>query len=162
MNDTPTVNVLFVCLGNICRSPTAEGVFTKLVRDEGLAERIDIDSAGTAGWHVGKAPDTRAQQAARNRGVELSHLRGRQVSVADFDHFDYILAMDSDNYANLVAIAPRGQRYKVRKFLEFASQRSEEDVPDPYYGGASGFDHVLDLVEDAARGLLEEIRTTRL
>ena len=160
MSNHGTVNVLFVCLGNICRSPTAEGVFTKLVREEGFAERIEIDSAGTAAWHEGRAPDERAQQAARNRGVELGHLRGRQVTVADFDYFDYILAMDSDNYANLTAIAPAGQRHKVRKFLEFAPQRPEEDVPDPYYGGASGFDHVLDLVEDAAQGLLTEIRAT--
>ena len=157
-----TVKVLFVCLGNICRSPTAEGVFTKLVRDEGLAERVEIDSAGTAAWHVGKSPDERAQEAARNRGVELGHLRGRQVTRGDFDYFDYVLAMDGENFANLAALAPDAQRHKLHKFLEFAPARSEQDVPDPYYGGASGFDHVLDLVEDASRGLLEDIRANHL
>lgn len=162
MNSSKTVKVLFVCLGNICRSPTAEGVFTKLVRDEGLAERIDIDSAGTAAWHVGKAPDGRAQEAARRRGVELGHLRGRQVTRGDFEYFDYVLAMDGENYANLAALAPSGEVHKLSKFLAFAPRRVEQDVPDPYYGGDSGFDHVLDLVEDAARGLLEDIRANHL
>jgi len=150
--------VLFVCLGNICRSPTAEGVFRAQVAAAGLSEVIGIDSAGTAAWHIGKAPDQRAQAAATRRGYDLTALRGRQVAVADFGEFDYILAMDRSNLADLLAQCPAEQRHKVRLFLSFSSQWQNHEVPDPYYGGADGFDQVLDMVEDAAHGLLSDIR----
>ncbi|MBM4190078.1 MAG: low molecular weight phosphotyrosine protein phosphatase [Betaproteobacteria bacterium] len=150
--------VLFVCLGNICRSPTAEGVFRAQVAAAGLSEVIGIDSAGTAAWHIGKAPDQRAQAAATRRGYDLTALRGRQVAVADFGEFDYILAMDRSNLADLLAQCPAEQRHKVRLFLSFSSQWQDHEVPDPYYGGADGFDQVLDMVEDAAHGLLSDIR----
>lgn len=153
-----TVKVLFVCLGNICRSPTAEGVFRRLVEEAGLAERIHIDSAGTHAYHVGEPPDARAQAAAARRGVDLSRLRGRQASAADIHRFDYVLAMDRENLANLRAICPAGGESKLRLFLEFAPHGREKEVPDPYFGGASGFDRVLDLIEAAARGLLAHIR----
>lgn len=152
------IRVLFVCLGNICRSPTAEGVFRKLVVEEGWAERIEIDSAGTHAYHVGAAPDARAQAAARRRGVDLSALRGRQALAQDFERFDYVLAMDRENLENLLAICPTGLEHKLQLFMEFASGREEDEVPDPYYGGPGGFDRVLDMVEAAARGLLEDIR----
>lgn len=152
--------VLFVCLGNICRSPTAEGVFRKIVTEEGLAEHIEIDSAGTHAYHVGEPPDRRAQTAAMRRGVDISGLRGRQATAIDIERFDYVLAMDRENYENLLAICPEGHEYKVRLFMEFAPHRPP-DVPDPYFGGVSGFDRVLDLIEEAAAGLLEDIRRRR-
>lgn len=151
--------VLFICLGNICRSPTAEGVFRAQVAGAGLTEVIGIDSAGTAAWHIGKAPDKRAQAAASRRGYDLTGLRGRQVALADFSAFDYVLAMDRSNLADLLAQCPSAQRHKVRLFLSFSSQWQDHEVPDPYYGGDDGFDQVLDMVEDAARGLLNDIRT---
>jgi protein-tyrosine phosphatase len=150
--------VLFVCLGNICRSPTAEGVFRAQVAAAGLSDVISIDSAGTAAWHIGKAPDQRAQAAASRRGYDLTELRGRQVAVADFGEFDFILAMDRSNLADLQAQCPAEHRPKVRLFLSFSSQWQDHEVPDPYYGGAEGFDHVLNMVEDAGIGLLEVIR----
>lgn len=153
--------VLFVCLGNICRSPTAEGVMRKLLDDHGLAGRIEVDSAGTHAYHVGEPPDRRAAAAAARRGIDLSALRGRRVEPSDFHRFDYILAMDRENLSNLLAIAPPGQESKARLFLEFGTQRSITEVPDPYYGGADGFDRVLDLIEDAAQGLLRDIRDKR-
>ncbi len=153
------VRVLFVCLGNICRSPTAEGVFRALVERAGLNDRIEIDSAGTAAWHIGKSPDARAQAAAATRGYDLSSLCGRQVAVADFTRFDFVLAMDEENLANLLAMCPPEHRPKVRLFLSFSTQWQDHEVPDPYYGGAEGFDHVLDMVEDAGQGLLAAIRT---
>jgi protein-tyrosine phosphatase len=156
------VNVLFVCLGNICRSPTAEGVFTKLVQDEGLGNRIRIDSAGTHAYHVGNPPDARAQAAARKRGVELADLRARKVLADDFEVFDYVLAMDLNNYEDLSEICPPGQEHKLSLFLEFAPDASVREVPDPYYGGATGFERVLDLVEQAALGLLEDIKRRHL
>lgn len=152
------VKVLFVCLGNICRSPMAEGVFRDLVARAGLSEQIHIDSAGTHAYHVGEPPDPRAQEAARRRGVDISGLQGRQAVRRDFEVFDYILAMDRENHANLLAICPRGQEHKLRLFLEFAPGRPEQEVPDPYYGGAHGFERVLDMVEEAGRGLLDDIR----
>jgi protein-tyrosine phosphatase len=153
--------VLFVCMGNICRSPTAEGVFRRLVRDEGLEDEIEIDSAGTGGWHVGEPPDSRSTDAARRRGIELEGA-ARQFSAADFDRFDLILAMDAENRNELLSVAPDDDaRAKVRLFREFdrASNGSGDlDVPDPYFGGEQGFEHVLDLVDAAARGLLDELR----
>jgi protein-tyrosine phosphatase len=153
--------ILFVCMGNICRSPTAEGVFRHLVRDEGLEDEVVIDSAGTGGWHVGEPPDPRATEAARRRGIEVAG-EGRQFSPADFDDYDLILAMDEENRRDLLALAPDDEaRAKVRLFREFdpASNGSADlDVPDPYFGGEGGFEHVLDLVEAASRGLLDEVR----
>ena len=151
------ISVLFVCMGNICRSPTAEGVFRSLVRNAGLEHRLRIDSAGTHAYHIGKSPDARASAAAGKRGFDLSALRGRQVCPQDFHEFDYILAMDEENLSNLKRICPSGNEHKVRLFLEFSANFSEREVPDPYYGGAQGFEHVLDMVEDAARGLLQKL-----
>jgi len=152
------VRVLFVCLGNICRSPMAEGVLRKLVEEAGLADRVEIDSAGTHAYHVNEPPDPRAQAAAARRGIDISRLRGRQVQREDFARFDYILAMDEENYAHLQARCPPGHAHKTRLFLEYATRATTRVVPDPYYGGESGFDRVLDLIEDAAAGLLAEIR----
>jgi len=153
----PVVKVLFVCMGNICRSPTAEGVFLRLVQNAGLEHKLLIDSAGTHAYHIGSVPDTRASAAAGKRGYDLSALRGRQVSRQDFHEFDYILAMDRDNLANLQRICPPEHARKVSLFLEFSANFSEREVPDPYYGGTQGFEHVLDMVEDAARGLLQKL-----
>lgn len=150
--------VLFVCMGNICRSPTAEGVFTQLIKNHGLEKLIRVDSAGTHAYHVGEAPDDRAQQAARKRGVELAMLKGRQVNPDDVQEFDYVLAMDNDNYENLLNICPEGYESRVSLFLSHAPHLEIEEVPDPYYGGKSGFEHVLDMTEEAAKGLLKKIR----
>jgi protein-tyrosine phosphatase len=153
-----SVKVLFVCLGNICRSPTAEGVFRHYVREAGLEDRITIDSAGTGDYHIGDPPDPRACAVAATRGYDLSALRGRQVSKKDFAEFDYILAMDSYNLRDLKRLAPRDYEHKVRLFTEFCST-GECAVPDPYGGGPQGFERVLDLVEDSARGLLRHIKS---
>ena len=150
-------SVLFVCMGNICRSPTAEGVFRDFVTRSGLDHAIHIDSAGTHAYHIGKSPDVRASAAATRRGYDLSALRGRQVSEQDFLVFDYLLAMDQDNLSNLKRICPAGHEHKVTLFLEHSRNFSEREVPDPYYGGAQGFEHVLDMVEDAAQGLLDKL-----
>ncbi len=151
-----TVSVLFVCMGNICRSPTAEGVFRHFVNEAGLAEKIDVDSAGTHAYHVGEPPDRRASAAAERRGVSLADIKARRVADSDFEQFDYIIAMDEDNQARLIDQAPDEYRDKVQLFLSYASV-SETEVPDPYYGGAAGFERVLDLVEEASRGLLETL-----
>ena len=150
------IAVLFVCMGNICRSPTAEGMFRHHASEAGLSDRVFIDSAGTHAYHVGEPPDRRAVAAAERRGVSLSDLRARRVSDADFDRFDYIIAMDEDNVARLQEQGSPEHHAKVRLFLEFSSS-GEQDVPDPYYGGAAGFERVLDLLEDASRGLLETL-----
>ncbi|CCQ72077.1 low molecular weight protein-tyrosine-phosphatase [Magnetospira sp. QH-2] len=150
--------VLFVCLGNICRSPTAEGVFRKMVADAGLSHVIQTDSAGTGSWHVGSPPDRRAAAEAKRRGIDISDLRGRQARRADFERFDYILAMDRTNYEDLRDICPPGKEDRLHMFLDFAPGHKERDVPDPYYGGGDGFRRVYDLVEAAAAGLLAEIR----
>lgn len=152
------IKVLFVCMGNICRSPTAEGVFRYHVEMAGLAGRIEADSAGTHDYHIGDQPDRRSQAAAAKRGYDLRSLRGRQVSAKDFHEFDYVLAMDRDNLAILQQLCPPEHSRKLGLFMEFSRNYDILEVPDPYYGGAQGFEHVLDLVEDAARGLLEEIR----
>jgi protein-tyrosine phosphatase len=146
--------VLFVCLGNICRSPTAEAVVRELARREVPGLPIELDSAGTHGYHTGDPPDERAIFAARRRGIEMSHLRARVVEAADFERFDYLLAMDTAVLERLRRIAPRAYADRVRLFLEFAPALEQSDVPDPYYGGAKGFEEVLDLVEEGARGLL--------
>jgi protein-tyrosine phosphatase len=149
-------SVLFVCMGNICRSPTAEGVFRHIVNEAGLSEKIDVDSAGTHAYHIGNPPDSRAMQAAERRGFSLAGLRARRVSEMDFEVFDYIIAMDEDNQSHLLNDAPDEHRSKVMLFLSFASG-DETEVPDPYYGGSSGFERVLDLVEEASRGFLETL-----
>jgi low molecular weight protein-tyrosine phosphatase len=155
---TANVSVLFVCMGNICRSPTAEGVFRKVVRDAELHDLIIVDSAGTHAYHVNEPPDRRARAAAERRGFPLDDIRARRVSGEDYERFDYILAMDEDNLSILKEGAPDEHRYKVRLFLEFAEASRVMEVPDPYYGGSSGFERVLDLVEEASEGLLEAIR----
>ncbi|HHT00464.1 MAG TPA: low molecular weight phosphotyrosine protein phosphatase [Thiomicrospira sp.] len=156
------VSVLFVCLGNICRSPTAHAVFRKMVQDQGLDKVIDIDSAGTAAYHVGKHPDVRSMETARNRGIEMLDLRARKVDFGDFYVYDYILAMDEENYHNLLELALPEHRDKVQMFLDYTQEFPESEVPDPYYGGAQGFEHVFDLVESASEGLLEHIKKTHL
>lgn len=158
MSTNKPIGVLMVCMGNICRSPTAEGVFRRHLEEAGLAHRVRLDSAGTHDYHVGRPPDPRAREAALRRGYDLSGLVGRQVSPADFHEFDFILAMDQDNLANLMRICPAGQEHKVRLFLSYSRRYAGREVPDPYYGGPQGFDRVLDMVEDAALGLVDEIR----
>ncbi|MDH4109869.1 MAG: low molecular weight phosphotyrosine protein phosphatase [Gammaproteobacteria bacterium] len=152
------MKVLFVCMGNICRSPTAEGVFRAHVRRHAPGLEIEIDSAGTHAYHVGEPPDPRTIAAATRRGIDLTGLRARQVQDDDFERFDLILAMDRLNHATLLERSPPGHRERIRTLLEFAGKTTLVDVPDPYYGGAKGFDDVLDLVESAAEGLLAEIR----
>ena len=151
------VKVLFVCLGNICRSPTAEAVFRHLVKEAGLEKRVIIDSAGTGNWHVGEPPDPRATQAASGRGYDLAGLRAREVAREDFVEFDYVLAMDDENLRALKRLSPPEHAHKVRLFTEFCTSGACT-VPDPYTGGAQGFELVLDLVEDSARGLLLEVQ----
>jgi protein-tyrosine phosphatase len=152
------VKVLFVCMGNICRSPTSQAVFEKLVIDAGLVDKIHADSAGTHAYHVDNPPDKRAQAVAKKRGYDLSHLRARRTNALDFEEYDYIVAMDYLNVEHLYEICPPGQEDKVRLLMQFAMNCTEEEVPDPYYGARSGFERVLDLVEEASRGLLAQIR----
>jgi len=157
------MRILFVCMGNICRSPTAEGVMRGLLRAEGLERAVQIESAGTGGWHAGSAPDARAVAAARMRDVVVEG-EARQVTAEDFERFDLLLAMDRDNEHELLARAPDQQaRAKVRLLREFdpaSVAAGDLDVPDPYYGGDDGFEHVLDLVEAACRGLLDDLRAS--
>ncbi len=150
--------VLFVCLGNICRSPTADGVFRKLLAGSDAAAHVEVDSAGTGDWHIGSGPDRRASAAASQRGYDLSSLRSRQVTPHDFVEFDHILAMDLTNLNDLRQLCPPQHHHKLRLFLDYAAGFSEQEVPDPYYGGADGFGHVLDLVEAASAGLLEHLQ----
>lgn len=152
------MKILFVCLGNICRSPTAEGVFRAVAAREAPELQIEVDSAGTAGYHIGEPPDARTRQAASRRGYDLESLRARVVEPRDFDNFDLILAMDRENLAVLQKRVPANRRDRVRLFLEFAPDASVTEVPDPYYGGPNGFEEVLDLVEAAALGLLQHLR----
>lgn len=149
-------------MGNICRSPTAEAVFRQQVENSGLSELILIDSAGTHDYHIGDPPDPRAQRAAAKRGYDMSKLRGRQVRHDDFHRYDYILAMDRENLNLLERLCPGEHAHKLGLFLEFSENFGHKEVPDPYYGGASGFDLVLDLAEDAARGLLKRLQSELL
>jgi protein-tyrosine phosphatase len=150
-------SVLFVCMGNICRSPTAEGVFAHRVRQHGLAGRVRVDSAGTHNYHPGSPPDARSQTHAKHRGYDLSTLRARQIADDDFDSFDLVLAMDWDNLALLQAACPPQHQHKLRRLTEFCQRHDSPVVPDPYYGGQQGFEQVLDLVEDACDGLLAHV-----
>lgn len=151
------MKILFVCMGNICRSPTAEGVFRHFVNQAGLSETIEIDSAGTHGYHVGEAPDSRTQRAAAMRGYDLSMLRARKVAAADMDYFDLVLAMDRANLDTLRRLCPSDRQHRLKLFMHYARQFDDDEVPDPYYGLGHGFDLVLDMVEDAAQGLLASI-----
>jgi len=151
------LSILFVCMGNICRSPTAHGVFEKLVHEKNFHDRIKIDSAGTHAYHVGDAPDQRSQRAALKRGVDLAPLKARRVKTADFQKFDYILAMDKSNLHYLEAMCPNEFTQKLHLFLVFAEQLMESEVPDPYYGGPNGFERVLDLIEMGSEGLMRHI-----
>lgn len=151
------MRILFVCMGNICRSPTAEGVFRRLVAERVPGVEIDVDSAGTHDYHVGDPPDPRSIAAAARRGVDLRQLRARLIRDEDFERFDLIIAMDRLNRETLLERSPAPFRERIRLFMEFAGDREVEDVPDPYYGGAPGFERVLDLAEEAAAGLLDEV-----
>ncbi len=157
MSEKSTIGVLFVCLGNICRSPTAHGVFESMVREQGMQDRVRVDSCGTGDWHIGHAPDARAAAEAAQRGYDLSPLRARQVQPTDFREFDYILAMDEQNLADLRAMCPADFSGYLGLFLPFDPGASVAEVPDPYYGGDEGFTRVLDMVEAASAGLLREI-----
>jgi len=152
------IKVLMVCMGNICRSPLAHGHFEALVREAGLADRIRVDSAGTHAYHIGKSPDPRSQDTARRHGLDLGAQRARQVNADDFDAFDYIIAMDRDNLAILDRFVKDDSRARLQLFLEYAPELAEEEVPDPYYGGPDGFEHVYSLVDAASRGLFAAIR----
>ncbi|MGM0767363.1 MAG: low molecular weight protein-tyrosine-phosphatase [Pseudomonadota bacterium] len=151
------VNVLFVCLGNICRSPSAEGVFRQAVCNAGLETDIHIDSCGTGAWHVGKAPDERAQDKARQRGIDISHLRARQFRASDLERFDFILVMDRQNLADIRDIWRQNGGTEPELFLAYGNG-GQDEVPDPYYGGDEGFESVLDMIENASAGLLTTIR----
>ena len=149
--------VLFVCTGNICRSPTAEGVFRHLIQEAGLSGAIESASAGTHGYHVGDPPDPRTVSAAKRRGFDLSAQRARKVRAEDFEVYDFILAMDRDHFAHLESLRPNNARAEVKLLLEYHPERTHKDVPDPYYGGADGFEQVLDMIEHATRALLHQI-----
>lgn len=153
------INILFVCMGNICRSPMAHGVFQSLVEKHSLQETIGVDSAGTYAYHAGEPPDPRARAVAAQRGYSLEHLRARKVRAPDFTAFDLILAMDRQNHEDLLARCPEPRKDQVRLLLDFARRTGHEEVPDPYYGGLDGFEAVLDLIEDACSGLLEYVQT---
>jgi len=155
------ISVLFVCMGNICRSPTAEAVFREQVKVANLVDDLNIDSAGTHAYHVGEPPDSRAQEAAVERGLDLSRIVGRQVAATDFFDFDYILAMDHDNLDALLRRQPDDSKARVELFLDYTAEYAGQSVPDPYFGAVNGFALVLDLVETASRGLLESIREAR-
>ena len=152
------IHVLFVCMGNICRSPAAEGVFRHKVRAAGLETEIHIDSAGTHGYHEGEPPDPRSIDAAAERGIDISSQRSRPVRTSDFSDFDMIIAMDDDNIAALESKCPRRDRNKIHRLLDFAVKTALREVPDPYYGGARGFEKMMDLLDDGLEGLLAAVR----
>lgn len=152
------VRVLMVCLGNICRSPTAQGVLEKLIENQGLQQSVQVDSAGTGDWHLGEAPDPRAVSAAARRGFEIHRQTARQVERRDFEHFDYILCMDRSNLSTVREICPRAHRSKLQLLMEFGNSSHHDTVPDPYYSGDQGFELVLDLLEDACDNFLVHVR----
>ena len=149
--------VLFVCMGNICRSPTAEGVFKEFIRRHHLEGSVEVDSAGTHGYHVGESPDPRTQRAAASRGYDLSNIRARKVAPQDLDYFDLVLAMDRHNIDALMSISRPEHRRKIKLFMTYAKQFDDDEVPDPYYGLGHGFELILDMIEDASKGLVSEI-----
>ncbi len=159
MDQVQSVGVLFVCLGNICRSPTSEGVFRQLIKDADLRIQFDVDSAGTAGYHIGEPPDPRAIEVASGRGVNLESFRARLLCHSDFQRFDYIIAMDSSNLRDINQLAPGNYSGQIALFMDYAENWHENEVPDPYYGGNSGFERVLDMIEDASTGLLRTIKS---
>ena len=150
-------SVLFVCLGNICRSPTAHGVFEQLLRDAGLSNSVKVDSCGTGDWPLDHAPDRRAQFTAKQHGFNLSHLRSRLICQDDFRDFDYILAMDKNNLRDILVLCPDQYKYKCQLFLNFAKELGIQEVPDPYYGGDDGFEDVITMIKVASQNLLQEI-----
>ncbi len=152
-----SIGVLFVCTGNICRSPTAEGVFVDLLAASGLQDRVHVDSAGTYDYHPGKRPDSRSRSAAARRGYDINNLRARVVEDEDFERFEYVLAMDRSHYHELARICPDRYEDRLHMFLSFAAELAVDEVPDPYYGGASGFETVLDIIEVGARGLIQHL-----
>lgn len=158
MNEMVKMRILFVCMGNICRSPMAEGVFKRRVAEAGLSDHIGTDSAGTHDYHVGEPPDPRAQRAVERRGYDISRLRGRQVTRRDFSEFDYVLAMDEVNFRLLANLCPPAQAHKLKLFMEFHADEAVREVPDPYYGGVQGFETVLDMLEEAAQALLSHLQ----
>jgi len=157
MNSQKTIRVVFVCMGNICRSPTAEGVFRDVVKKRNLQNFIKVDSAGTHAYHIGESPDSRSQSTAKSRGVDLSSQRARKVVANDFECFDYVIAMDHSNYENLKVLATSEQQEKLHLFMDFALDWDNAEVPDPYYGGGDGFKNVFDMVQSASEGLLDSI-----
>ena len=161
-NPMTKIKILFVCMGNICRSPTAHGVFQHLVQQEKLGKRIEIESAGTHAYHVGSEPDRRALETAAAKGIDLGYITARQVCAADYDYYDYILAMDNDNYAMLKQACPEPFQHKIRLFLDFSDDQSLTEVPDPYYGGIKGFSNVFAMIDRASKGLLDEIKRRHL
>ena len=158
MSDHREVGVLFVCLGNICRSPSAEGVFRHCVENSDLQLNVKIDSAGTANYHSGDPPDSRAISVAASRGINLKNLRARQIRRSDFQQFDYIIAMDRHNYSDLISLAPRDHHCRIQLFLDFTDNWSEREIPDPYYGGPQGFERAFDMINDASKGLIKDIK----
>ena len=160
MSTSKPYSILFVCTGNICRSPTAEGVMLKKVAALSWGSRLRIDSAGTHGYHVDAPPDTRSQAHAAKRGYDLSPLRARKLTREDFSDFDLLLAMDHDNMAYMTAMCPPAARAKLEMMMHYAPQHDADIVPDPYYGGAAGFEHVLDYLEDACDGLIRKLEAT--
>ena len=154
-------SILFVCMGNICRSPTAEGIFRHMVEENNLVDYFVTDSAGTHAYHIGEPPDHRAQETAQSRGIDISDLKGRKVSTSDFEKFDYILAMDKDNYEMLRDICPSSKADQLKLFLDFAKGLDFNEVPDPYYGGTKGFEKVFDMLENASIGLIDHIQRNK-
>ena len=151
------INILFVCMGNICRSPSAEGFFATALQNSSFREQVSIDSAGTHGYHIGQAPDSRAVATALNFGVDISHLRARKVGASDFEHYDLIIAMDRNNLEDLQRMRPKGSRASLQMMMQYHPETHPEEVPDPYYGGMEGFTYMCNLLESATRGLLESI-----
>ena len=147
-------------MGNICRSPTAEGVFSALIKSKQLDQQFIIDSAGTHAYHIDEAPDLRSQKAAKERKIDLSYIRGRKVIFGDYEDFDYLLVMDSENYAIMMKNCPEQYQHKIKYFLDYAPHLNTQDVPDPYYGGEYGFERVLDMIEDASTGFLNSLNIT--